>query len=347
MLNISKEDSKYIQKDRVKLIFIIILIFSFYLMQKKTRSIIIEVDVSKIKGKGRGPITLQKGFNKILPYNSKKCKFVKAQKIEPTKRNKVDFFFISLPSISESEFEQWKRFNRANSLLLGPTFIPKLWFKFPISTIWKEKNIRDILKYSKGIVVHSRRVRDYLAKKSNTTDLVNKFIILRPCTYIMPKDIKPFKDRKIDIILYEKYADSNRTRQGNQLYNLLKDTDKTIERLVYSKYNIEYALKLANNSKFIIYFSFYDTGAIALKEIQNYGLLIFTHQIDLLINNKTGFYIPELEYNDMKVAFYRIMGIINDISKEVPNTQLIANINQNINKCEKALDDLCSGIIRD
>ena len=61
----------------------------------------------------------------------------------------------------------------------------------------------------------------------------------------MPKDIKPFKDRKIDIILYEKYADSNRTRQGNQLYNLLKDTDKTIERLVYSKYNIEYALKLA------------------------------------------------------------------------------------------------------
>ena len=233
----------------------------------------------------------------------------------------------------------------ANSLLLGPSFIPKIWFKFPQSTVWEEKNIRDILKYSKGIVVHSKRVRDYLAKKSNTTDLANKFIILRACTNIMPKEIMPFKDRKIDIILYEKYADSNRTRQGTQLYNLLKNTDKSIEKLIYSKYNIDSALKLANNSKFIIYFSFYDTGAIALKEIQNYGVLIFTHQIDLIINNKTGFYIPELELNDMKLAFYRIMSIINDISKEVPNTKLIANINQNINKCENALDDLCSGII--
>lgn len=288
---------------------------------------------------------MQKGFNKILPYNSKKCKFIKAQKIEPTKRKKVDFYFISLPSIKESEFEQWKRFNRANSLLLGPSFVPKMWYKFPISTEWKEKNFRDILKYSKGIVVHSKRVRDYLAKKSNTTDLINKFIILRACTQIMPKDIKPFKDRKIDIILYEKYADSNRARQGAQLYNLLKNTDRAIERLVYGKYNFTSSLKLANNSKFIIYFSFYDTGAIALKEIQNYGVLIFTHQIDLIINNKTGFYIPELEYDDMKVAFSKIMSIINDISKEVPNTKLIANINQNINKCENALDDLCSGII--
>ena len=291
-------------------------------------------------------LNLQKGINKILPYNSKKCKFIKAEKIDPTKRNKVDFFFISLPSIKKSEFEQWKRYNRANSLLLGPSFIPKIWFKFPLSNVWEEKNIRDILKYTKGIVVHSKRVRDYLAKKSNTTALVNKFIILRACTYIMPKDIKPFEDRKIDIILYEKYADSDRTRQGIQLYNFLKNTSKTIERLEYSKYNIDYELKLANNSKFIIYFSFYDTGAIALKEIQNYGVLIFTHQIDLIINNKTGFYIPELEYDDMKVAFYRIMSIINGVSKEVPNSQLIANINQNINKCEKALDDLCSGIIR-
>ena len=65
----------------------------------------------------------------------------------------------------------------------------------------------------------------------------------------------------------------------------------------------------------------------------------------MIINNKTGFYIPELELNDMKIAFYRIMSIINDISKEVPNTKLIANINQNITKCENALDDLCSGII--
>ena len=43
--------------------------------------------------------------------------------------------------------------------------------------------------------------------------------------------------------------------------------------------------ELAYNSKYIIYFSFYDTGAIGLKEIQNYGVFAFSHQKDLVINN--------------------------------------------------------------
>ena len=44
------------------------------------------------------------------------------------------------------------------------------------------KNI--VLLSTKAHVVHSIRVRDYLATRSNTTDLINKFIILRPCTNI-------------------------------------------------------------------------------------------------------------------------------------------------------------------
>ena len=36
-------------------------------------------------------------------------------------------------------------------------------------------------------------------------------------------------------------------------------------------------VELANNSKFIVYFSFFDTGAIDLKEIQNHGVFTFSH----------------------------------------------------------------------
>ena len=92
------------------------------------------------------------------------------------------------------------------------------------------------------------------------------------------------------------------------------------------------------------YFSFYDTGAIALKEIQNYGVLSFSHQSDLVISNKTSYHIPELEYEDMVPAFEKIMKLILKINKSHPNTKEIAKINQDITKCEKSLDDLCNGI---
>ena len=45
--------------------------------------------------------------------------------------------------------------------------------------------------------------------------------------------------------------------------------------------------ELANNSKFIIYFSFFDTGAIGLKEIQNYGVIAFSLQKEFIIDNET------------------------------------------------------------
>ena len=102
---------------------------------------------------------------------------------------------------------------------------------------------------------------------------------------------------------------------------------------------------LASNSKFIIYFSFYDCGPIALKEIQNYGVIIFSHQKEFIISDKTGYYIPELENNDITYAFDKIMKIINDLSMKNPDTKTIADINQNINKCERTLDDLCNGIV--
>ena len=103
---------------------------------------------------------------------------------------------------------------------------------------------------------------------------------------------------------------------------------------------------LANDSKFIIYFSFFDAGPIGLIEIQNHGVILFTHQKEFVLNRNTSFYIPELSNEqDMKNAFNIIMNKIEIISKSHPNSELIAKINQENNKCEKALEDLCKGLI--
>ena len=248
--------------------------------------------------------------------------------------------------MSEYIYDSWKNYNRTNSLLLGPCFVPNCWSKFPMDIYWKERRFREILQSIKAVVVHSKRVRDHLASRSNNTDLLNKFILFRPCTYLKPKDIKPFNERNVDIIFYEKYADLKRRKQGKELLKFLNNTNKKIATLERGKYVRNEQSSLAYDSKFVIYFSFYDTGALALKEIQNYGVIAFSHQLDLVFSNQTSFYIPELEYDDMKPAFNKIMKIIDDVSKKNPDTKIIAEINQEYSNCERALDDLCEGITK-
>ena len=161
----------------------------------------------------------------------------------------------------------------------------------------------------------------------------------------MPKYIKPFEEREIDILFFEKFADSDRSEQSHKLKNLFNSTGKKLINLKYGNYTKEQMFEISNNSKFVIYFSFYDTGAIGLKEIQNFGVFSFTVQEDLAIHNKTSLFIPELEnIDDMKPAFKKITQEMNIISESHPDTQLMAKINQDINKCERALDDICKGI---
>ena len=115
---------------------------------------------------------------------------------------------------------------------------------------------------------------------------------------------------------------------------------------MYGKYNKKIIKQLANDSKFIIYFSFFDTGAIGLKEIQNFGVITFTHQKDLIINNTTCFYIPELANTDnIEAASNKILKIMKMVNDSNPNSLLIAKKNQIINHCKNALKDLCSSLI--
>ena len=320
----------------------IFLLSRIFILKIVFNNILVSIDLSGIKGT-RGPSSFIRGINQILPFISNNCIFISNEFINSLQ---PDFYYYPFPKLQESEFDILMKEKIINKYIFGPTFVPNSWFHFPISKIWKEKRFSEILSSLKGIVIHSIRVRNYLAEKSNTTNLLSKFIIMRACTNMKPKVIKEFKKRKIDIIFFEKYMDLNRQKQGEELVGFLKNANKSVVKIKYGQYNKTDIIELANNSKFIIYFSFYDTGAIGLKEIQNYGVFSFTLQEDLIINNKTTFYISELLSEDKIIlAAEKILKIINIVSNENPKSVLIAKQNQNINKCENALKDLCQYLL--
>ena len=327
------------------IILLLVLLFLIKIFRKK--KILVGVDVSKANSYGGGPIQLCRGISRALPYENKDCKFIPLKEINFFNLNKhFNYYYISYPFIKQMHFEKLRENNMVQTLLLGPNYVPVNWKHFPQKKYYREKNFREILLSIKALVVHSQRVRDHLAKKSNTTDLFHKFIFLRACTYSKPNETLSFQERNIDIILYEKYADFNHADQAKDLFNLFKEKNKTIEKLHSGFYRRSHLKNLASKSKFVIYFSFYDTGAIALKEIQNCGVIAFSHQKDLIISNETGYYIPELEDKDIKIAFNKIMEIIDYLSKTNVDSKKIAIINQDTNKCERALDDLCDGLIK-
>ena len=344
--NIYKKKFEKIKK--VILLFILLYYYYYFIeyCDNSQKKIVIEVDITKGKKEGGGPHQLQRGLNTVLPYNTKQCKFIPKDGIDFLNMTKnVDYFFSTSPNINERIFRQLKKFNKTKSIILGPVFVPIFWFKFPNHYHWKERNFREILYAVKAVVVHTTRVRDFLAKRSGTTDLLNNFIMFRPCSFNLPRDIKSFRSRKIDFLLFEKYFDADHRKQGAKLYKLLNSTNRTIEVVKYGTFKRDYLLFLSSDSKFVIYFSFYDPGAIALKEIQNYGVINFSLQKDLVISNKTGYFIPELEDKDITPAFNKIMNIANSLYKNTPNSKKIARINQKISNCERALDDICDGIL--
>ena len=309
------------------------------------KKVIIEIDTSGSHVNERGPAKFSRGLKDLLPFDAGHCHFKDGGRILPkSAKNKVDYFYLPWPRYSESLYDEWSKYNRSNSLILGPNFVPNFWNSFPNKAYWKERRFREILTTIKGLVVHSERVRDHLLQRSNTTDLESKVILVGACTNLKANNINPFKNRTNDILLFEKFPDSNRRKEAAELYNLF-NTKKKVTRLIYGNYTYDQMIKLSNNSKYIIYFSFYDTGAIGLKEIQNYGVFAFSHQKDLVIDSRTSFYVPELEErNSMKNAFTKIMEIINNIEKGNPKSEFVAKINQELTKCENAFEQFCNGI---
>ena len=313
-----------------------------YILKKLFHHILIVIDVS-FRNNIRGPGSFINGIKEILPFFWGKCSFISYLSIFDYLT--PDIYFIPYRRFNEKKSKYFIENGLINKLILGPIFVPKKWNTFPNKRIWMEKRFSEILNLTNGIAVHSGRVRDHLVERSKTFKNIKKFIIIRSCSNFKPKKINSFKNRKIDILFFEKYADLNRRKQGAQLLNLLKNTSKIIASIKYGSYNKQKLNELANNSKFIIYFSFFDTGAIGLKEIQNYGVISFSHQKEFIIDKESSFYIPELaNLNNIEIAFNKIMNIIENISKLNIQTELIARKNQMINRCENSLIDLCKSL---
>ena len=326
----------------ILLVFIIIILkFTIYLIKKNKLVIAI---IPGCKGT-RGPTNFNKGLIDVLPYNTNSCKFINSN-TSFYFNSIIDYFYYSCPPFNQKTYNKLVKTKKANKLILGPNFVPINWFKFPNKKSWKEKRFPEIIKTIKGIAIHTDRAKFHLANRSNTLNMIKKYKNIRQCSNLIPKNIKSFKERTIDILFFKKYIDLDRKREGNLLLNLLNKTGKKIEVIKYGYYNKEIMKKLSNNSKFIIYFSFYDIGPIGLIEIQNHGVILFTHQKEFVIDNNSSFFVPELaNKDDMKPAFNIIMEKIELISKSNPNLELIAKTNQNYYKCENALNDLCNNII--
>ncbi len=292
--------------------------FNIYIIKRK-KNILFEIDTSDINSSQRGPGSFLKGLYQIIPYSTDKCCFIPSSLINFF--FKPDYYYFTSPKLKQEKFEYLMKTKIINNYIFGPNLVPIKWDSFPDQNSWEEKRFPEILNSTKGYVVHSERVREHLSQRSSTTNYNEKFKIVRACSNIKPKKVNNFVERKIDILFFEKYADFNHSQQAKKLLSLFKETKKNI------------------------YFSFFDTGAIGLKEIQNYGVFAFTHQKDLVIDNETSFLIYELaDKYDMKPAFNKIMEKIENISSKNPNSQLIAKINQNINDCRNALNDLCKNI---
>ena len=137
-----------------------------------------------------------------------------------------------------------------------PTFVLNS-FTFPNPMFYYERQFKNILGIIKGVVVHSKILRDYMVLKTNTSDMINKYKILRPCTNLKPKNIKKFNNRSIDILFFEKYKIVK--KQASFLIEIFRNyTNKNIVHITYGNYKRKDMEILANNSKlwgFCIYTS--------------------------------------------------------------------------------------------
>jgi hypothetical protein len=88
IINILRKRDKYEQSYELKKIqtkssntpkitAILFILFFYYIIHYILKNrILIEVDIYWAKYEGGGPVQLQKGISKVLPYKTKKCRFI-------------------------------------------------------------------------------------------------------------------------------------------------------------------------------------------------------------------------------------------------------------------------------
>lgn len=320
----------------------IMICFSF---KKRIKDILVYMDLQTLEKGGPGAFARSLAKNSLF-YNGKCDFFIKDLDEKEITSNCLPNVYYYIQSIQKQSFFSSSEKNYCGNIIFGPNIIPVNWFSFPNKSIEYEKNWRYYLKKMRGYIVHSKRVFYHISKRSKTADMKEKYIFFPTCADKPVTPIKSFKKRKYDILFYEKYADVDYMQNGTVLIELLKKKYK-IKRISYINgkyYNKNKLLNFANNSRFLIYYSFYDTGAIALMEMQNYGIFTFSLQSEFL-DIRTGILIESLN-NDHLKSFIDISMMIDKLLKKEINSTKISEINSRKNNCENSIDFFCKQLTK-
>lgn len=293
-------------------------------------------------GKG-GPKSLSFYINKAIKKWNKNKELLKLSVLIPKEKMKLSdmkkviknkYTFIWL---QRSSYIYLVRNHSNNELfsrvIYGPNVTPLRWYTSLNNTY--EQFWCKVMSNIYGYISHSNRVK-YQIMKNTKCNLYNyKYFILRPCIQLNLdiNKIKNYNERIIDFLIYTKFSDENRKLEEKILISYLKK-NYTIEVVKYGNHTKESLLNLSNNSKYVIYFSFYDTGALSLLEMRLMGVWPISHQIEL-IENGYGSYVKELDCD-----IHKSLSILDSIYKIVYNPKELANNIYNNLNCIKSLYNL-------
>lgn len=208
---------------------------------------------------------------------------------------------------------------------------PKKWFLFPQNNTYEVKwsyYINNLF----GYVVQSKTVKEYLLNRSNKiNDVEKKYIVSNGCLLLnYYHSVAEWNDRKIDILIYSKFADLNKEKELQQLLSILK-MNYTIINIHYGNHTKSSLVHFANKSKILIYYSFYDCWPSSLMEMQNMGIFPVVQQYEFI--DKYGVYI-----NDFIINSYYLVNTVNKILSIKQNSTSIANYYRKRNSCLNILN---------
>lgn len=225
-------------------------------------------------------------------------------------------------------------------LLYGPIVTPINWFNMPRNNTY-ETYWCLVMKRIKAFVTHSNRVQHHIIRQTKCHSNSHKYIILKPCIEIksIKYHINSYFERYIDFLLYIKYADLNKKLDEKVLIKYLKKIYK-IKVIKYGNHTKQSLLNLANKSKYVIYYSFYDTGALSLIEMKIMGVWPISHQEEF-IEPGYGSFIKELDTN-INSSLYKL----NDIYKIKYNPYTLSQNAMNNLNCVNSLNNIVNSCIK-
>lgn len=196
-----------------------------------------------------------------------------------------------------------------HNTIYGPLVSPKKWLNFPMNNTyevdWSNK-MNKIFSY----IVQSYRIKEYLLEKSQKLkDIEDKYIISHGCLYVNESlKVQEWHKRPIDVLVYVKFADLNMENSLHKLLEILK-IYFSVKVVRYGNHTRMSLYKDCNNSKILIYYSYYDCWPSALMEMMNMGIYPIVQHCEFV--SKYGLCIKDfsIQYNLFVYIIYNILNI--------------------------------------